>query len=93
MKLVSADKIADVEPQDEVGALTRVGAYAGMAAAGLGAATLMGGIAVDFADVALVAGLYGVATGAFLSILPMCMFECCLRSDDLRLERLHGETK
>jgi hypothetical protein len=62
VKLVSPERIADVDPTDEVGMLTKVGAYAGMAAAGLGAATLMGGLAVDFTDVALVAGLYGVAS-------------------------------
>jgi hypothetical protein len=69
VKLISPEKIADVKPEDEVGVLTKVGAYAGMAAAGLGAATLMGGIAVDFADIALVAGLYGVATGEVPDIL------------------------
>lgn len=63
VKLISPENIADVKPEDEVSVLTKVGAYAGMAAAGLGAATLMGGLAVDVADVALVAGLYGVATG------------------------------
>lgn len=62
VKLISPENIADVKPEDEVSVVTKVGAYAGMAAAGLGAATLMGGLAVDFADVAIVAGLYGVAS-------------------------------
>lgn len=69
VKLISPENIADVKPEDEVGVLTKVGAYAGMAAAGLGAATLMGGLAVDLADVAVIAGLYGVATGLFPSVL------------------------
>lgn len=59
---VRAEDVADVRPEDEVGLIGRVGAYAGMAAAGLGAATLAGGIAVDITDVALIAGVYGVAT-------------------------------
>jgi hypothetical protein len=54
--------LADVKPEDEVSLVTKVGAYAGMAAAGLGAATLMGGLAVDVTDMAIIAGLYGVAT-------------------------------
>eukprot|EP00892_Ulva_mutabilis_P005087 jgi/Ulvmu1/2950/UM149_0033.1 len=59
---VKAEDVADVKPEDEVGLIGKVGAYAGMAAAGLGAATLAGGIAVDMTDVALIAGVYGVAT-------------------------------
>ena len=59
---VRAEDVADVKPEDEVGLIGKVGAYAGMAAAGLGAATLAGGIAVDMTDVALIAGVYGVAT-------------------------------
>lgn len=59
---VRAEDVADVKPEDEIGLIGKVGAYAGMAAAGLGAATLAGGIAVDMTDVALIAGVYGVAT-------------------------------
>lgn len=59
---MKAEDVADVKPEDEVGLIGKVGAYAGMAAAGLGAATLVGGIAVDITDVALIAGVYGVAT-------------------------------
>lgn len=62
VKLISPENIADVKPEDEVDVVTKVGAYAGMAAAGLGAATLMGGVGLELADVAVVAGLYGVAS-------------------------------
>lgn len=59
---MKAEDVADVKPEDEVGLIGKVGAYAGMAAAGLGMATLAGSIAVDATDVALIAGVYGVAT-------------------------------
>lgn len=43
-------------------ALSTLGSVAGIAAAGLGGAALAGGLAIDVTDIALVAGLYGVAS-------------------------------
>jgi hypothetical protein len=42
--------------------LATLGSVAGIAAAGLGGAALVGGLAIDITDIALVAGLYGVAS-------------------------------
>ena len=54
--------VEDMDSRQPRSAVGRITSVAGMAAAGLGGAAVFGGMAVDVTDIAVLAGLYGVAT-------------------------------